>query len=96
MDHSQAKFICITYDVTDGKRRAKLHKALRRFGQAVQYSVFECWLTQQQIAEMQETVARIVADDDSVRYYDLCSECYRHTIAIGTGEKTLLESIYIY
>ncbi|MGH9939868.1 MAG: CRISPR-associated endonuclease Cas2 [Blastocatellia bacterium] len=96
MDRRQAKFICVTYDVTDDKRRKKLHKTLRRFGQAVQYSVFECWLTRRQIAEMQEAVALIVAGEDSVRYYDLCSECHRQTIAIGTGEKTELKQIYLF
>ncbi len=96
MNRREAKFICVAYDVSDDKRRTRLHKTLRRFGQAVQYSVFECWLTRRQVAEMQEAVARIVAEADSVRYYDLCSACHRQTITFGTAETTELKQTYIY
>ena len=96
MDRRHTKFICVTYDVDDDKRRNRLRKTLRRFGQAVQYSLFECWLTRHQIDEMQEAVARIVAEGDSVRYYDLCSACHRQTVTIGIAETTRLKQTYIF
>ncbi|MCS6805410.1 MAG: CRISPR-associated endonuclease Cas2, partial [Blastocatellia bacterium] len=37
-------FIVISYDVQEDKRRTRIHKALKSYGQWVQYSVFECEL----------------------------------------------------
>ena len=35
----------IAYDVTDDKRRTKLHAKLKGYGEALQYSLFRCTLT---------------------------------------------------
>ena len=35
----------IAYDVTDDRRRTKVHRVLAGFGTALQYSVFRCALT---------------------------------------------------
>lgn len=32
----------IVYDISNNKRRTKLHTALKNYGSPVQYSVFEC------------------------------------------------------
>ncbi len=96
MSHNHAKFLCVAYDVSDNKRRAKLHKTLKRFGTPVQYSIFECWLTEAQLAEMQTAVACLIEAGDSLRYYDLCSACHRQTITLGTAETTRLKQVYIF
>lgn len=96
MNRRNIQFLCVAYDVSDNKRRTKLHKTLKRFGIPVQYSVFECWLTGAQLAEMQTAVARLIEEGDSIRYYDLCSACHRQTITLGTAETTRLKQVYIF
>lgn len=39
------KTFLVCYDICDDKRRATVHKAMRSFGDHLQYSVFECQLT---------------------------------------------------
>lgn len=56
-------FIVITYDINDDKKRTRLHKTLRRYGEAVQYSVFECIIDEAQFDEMRREIARLLGDE---------------------------------
>jgi len=60
----------IAYDIPDDRRRVRLSNLLKSFGERVQLSVFECWLTP---AELEELVGRITyrvdLSEDSVRIY---------------------------
>jgi len=38
-------FILVTYDIENDRRRTKIHKVLEGYGISVQYSVFECFLS---------------------------------------------------
>lgn len=42
----------VTYDITDDRRRADVYKALRGFGDHLQYSVFRCDLTARRHIEL--------------------------------------------
>ena len=42
----------VSYDIVDDKRRTKLAKRLCDFGKRVQYSVFECDLSKEQLKKM--------------------------------------------
>ena len=96
MNIREAKFLCVSYDISDNKRRNRVYKTLKRYGLPVQYSVFECWLTESQVEQMRQELARIVVDDDSVRFYDLCHACHRETITVGTAQTTHLKLAYIF
>ncbi|MEX0269390.1 CRISPR-associated endonuclease Cas2, partial [Leptolyngbyaceae cyanobacterium UHCC 1019] len=37
--------LVISYDISEDKRRTKIHKILKSYGQWMQFSVFECDLT---------------------------------------------------
>lgn len=81
-------FIVIAYDVTDDRRRARLHKKLKSYGKPVQYSVFECILSPKILAKMKKMVSKeIKTDEDLVRYYFLCEACQQRIQAIN-GEVT--------
>jgi len=41
-------YLVVSYDIEDDKRRGRVHRTLKSFGQWVQYSVFECDLTRAQ------------------------------------------------
>lgn len=71
------QFIVVTYDISDDKRRTKLHKSLKNYGFAVQESVFECLLSSEKIKKMKMEVKRLIKkQDDAVRFYKLCNLCY--------------------
>jgi len=44
--------IVISYDIADDKRRGRIFKALKNFGQWMQYSVFECELEKMQFLKL--------------------------------------------
>lgn len=69
-------FIVVAYDIPDDKRRTRLHKKLKNFGTPVQFSVFECLLTEKEFQRMQAVVKHVIKrEEDLVRYYQLCDTC---------------------
>lgn len=82
-----SQFILITYDISNDKRRTKLHNTLLNFGTPVQYSVFECILDEAREKEMRRAVRRIIRPKlDSVRYYFLCASCLKRVETTGGKE----------
>lgn len=81
MKHEPASktFLVVAYDISDDKRRTVLHKKLKAFGLAVQYSVFECLLNRDQIKQMKSMIGETIKTKagDRVRYYFLCESCRR-------------------
>lgn len=74
----------VVYDVADDGRRNKIAQVLEGYGERVQYSVFECLLTEKQFEELWKALGkRIKADEDSVRAYELCELCAGRTRALG-------------
>jgi len=85
------QFILVVYDVSNTKRRTKLHNRLKDYGTPVQYSVFECLLLAEQLQKMKKDVRRIIKPRlDSVRYYPLCNTCLQK-IEVTTGPEVLHE-----
>lgn len=78
----------VAYDVSDDRRRAKLHTLLLGYGAAVQESLFECLVTDRQARELKRKVAntaRVRLGVDKVRYYALCGECEQR-VEDGAGK----------
>lgn len=87
-------FIVVSYDVPDNKRRTKIHKALKAYGQWMQYSLFECRLTGTQLAQLKSRLSNLIEPQtDSIRFYYLCEACNRRIERIG-GELPRDESIF--
>lgn len=85
----------VSYDITSDRRRIRLAKALKDFGDRVQYSVFECLMGQEELKKMTERIEGIInKEEDSVRIYKLCGDCEGKVEIIGTGTRT--EEIQIY
>lgn len=79
-------FIVISYDVVEDTRRIKVLKYLKGYGTHVQYSVFECDLTAQQLTQVQEEIRRLIdVQTDSVRCYLLDTAAVRRIQIIGIG-----------
>ncbi|MDJ1182031.1 CRISPR-associated endonuclease Cas2 [Roseofilum casamattae] len=87
-------FIVISYDIPEDKRRTRIHKILKSYGQWMQYSVFECNLNDTQYAKLRQRLNKAIKPDtDSVRFYFLCACCQGKVERIG-GEQPRDESIF--
>lgn len=65
-------FYVVAYDIPDDKRRKKVADLLEGYGKRVQYSVFECLLTQAKYDELRKRLKkRVKLAEDSVRFYPL-------------------------
>jgi len=83
MDMSQA-FILVVYDISNDRRRTRLHNLLLDYGTPVQYSVFECLLEAERVPKMKAAVQKIIRPrKDNVRYYWLCARCVQKIEAPG-------------
>ena len=68
---SRHRFL-LTYDITDDKRRAKVHRALLDVGDRVQFSVFIADLTERELIQTRVKLReRINHDADQVLFVDL-------------------------
>lgn len=88
--------IVLVYDIPDDKRRTRLRKTLLRFGTPVQYSVFECDLSQRQLERMEKAVRSVIKKhEDNVRYYQLCRNCAQGTEVFGGQPLTQRREVYV-
>lgn len=87
-------FMVISYDVPDDKRRTKIHKILKSYGQWMQFSVFECDLTEAEYVKLRTRLAKAIRpEQDSLRFYFLCKCCQDKVERIG-GEVVLDETVF--
>lgn len=89
-------FIVVSYDVVDDRRRNRIAKVLKSFGERVQRSVFEMNLDAAELDRMVGKLERHVdRDQDSARVYVLCSACKPRTRIIGYGCVTEVADLII-
>lgn len=75
----------IAYDITNDRRRTRVHKALCGFGEWTQFSLFECYLTDKELLLLREKVdALLNAEEDSIRFYPLCAACTAKVQTVGS------------
>ncbi|NEQ71325.1 MAG: CRISPR-associated endonuclease Cas2 [Symploca sp. SIO2D2] len=87
-------YIVISYDISEDKRRTKIHNILKSYGQWMQYSVFECNLSDTEYARLRSRLAKVIKpDQDSIRFYFLCGCCQNKVERIG-GEELRDETIF--
>ena len=81
------QFVLVAYDISDDKRRTRLHNTLLNYGTPVQYSVFECLLDQDGEKQMRAAVGRVIRPrKDHVRFYYLCGSCLKRVETSGAKE----------
>lgn len=89
-------FYLVSYDIPDDKSRTRLAKAIRDFGDRVQYSVFECILDEALFLRMTDRISSIIdMEEDSVRIYRTCESCEKKIMIFGKGDVSRLEDVYI-
>ena len=90
------QFLVVSYDISDDRRRTRVMNLLRDYGRHVQYSVFECQLTQGQIRKMKKGISLLVDPADSIRIYYLCKEDVDRVELLGRGDRTSEDLFYLY
>jgi CRISPR-associated protein Cas2 len=87
--------VVITYDIGEDKRRTKIHKMLKSYGQWMQFSVFECTdLTEAQYAKLRSRLSKMIKPEtDSIRFYFLCACCEQKVERIG-GEAVRDDTVF--
>jgi len=92
MNRTKAQFLVVTYDITDDRRRVKVANILKSFGERVQLSVFECWLTAEELEELRALLSgKMDPDLDSIRIY----APRKSPLVLGSGMATEEETFYV-
>jgi len=75
----------VSYDISDDKSRQHVHNILKDYGKRVQYSVFECHLTDHQLSVLRTRLLDKIDTEDSLRWYPLCVWCSESVFFQGVG-----------
>lgn len=75
----------VAYDISDDRRRRRVHGILKDYGARVQFSVFECRLSATQLAMLRGRLSAELESGDSVRWYPLCAWCSEAVVFQGAG-----------
>lgn len=76
----------VCYDISDPRRLSRVYKLMKGTGLHIQYSVFHCRLTWQNLNELKEKLVGLIDERaDDVRIYPLPSE--EKVIVMGCGDR---------
>lgn len=68
----------VTYDIRDDKRLRKVFKICKGYGEHLQYSVFECDLTDRERVEMEQRLREVMnLKEDQTLFIDLGPTAFR-------------------
>ncbi len=75
----------ISYDIDKDRTRTKIAKVLENYGTRVQYSVFECSITEGQFEELYSQLATLMSGEieGNIRFYQLCKSCIGKIAKLG-------------
>lgn len=79
------QFVVVSYDIPDDRRRTKVMKTLKGYGEHVQYSVFECRLENKDLHELRKRLNKLSAKEDSIRFYFISQDDISRIEVIGRG-----------
>jgi CRISPR-associated protein Cas2 len=88
--------VAIAYDSPDNRRRYRLNKLLSQIALRVQWSLFECWLTESQLEDTWRQLIDIADPErDRIRLYRLCCYCRKASRILGPKELETFPSIWV-
>jgi len=89
-------FVVVVYDIKDDRTRTRVCNTLKNYGSRIQLSVFECHLGRKEYEKMKEEVKRLLdLEEDLVRFYRLCKDCFSRGELLGEGSFTEELDIYL-
>jgi len=86
-------YLMISYDIKSDKRRQKIYKTLKDYGTWVQYSVFECHISEKEYLALRRCLKPLIQEEeaDNIRFYQLCGDCQRQIERLGG--KTIKDNV---
>ncbi|HEY0753922.1 MAG TPA: CRISPR-associated endonuclease Cas2 [Ktedonobacteraceae bacterium] len=91
----QSTLYVVAYDISDDKRRSKVHSILKGFGQWTEFSLFECFLTKKEILLLRAKLNQhLNGEKDRVRIYAICETCLEKIETVGIPEAKE-ETVYL-
>jgi CRISPR-associated protein Cas2 len=88
--------VLVVYDIPNDKRRTKLANFLEGYGRRVQYSVFEIFITLDEMRILHQKVKKLVVPaEDDVRFYWISQEAVSLVLTIGSQEPESPPTFYV-
>jgi CRISPR-associated protein Cas2 len=86
----------IAYDIQNDKTRKKVSKILEDYGTRVQYSIFECDITQKQADNIICRFQGLIdVETDNIIVYFYCGNCMQKEVVLGKKkEKNVLTNLF--
>lgn len=79
--------LIVSYDIVSEKRRNRIRKILKGYGENVQDSLFECNIDYCLVDGLVKKIVKVInSAEDDVRIYSLCSACNKKAIMLGKAE----------
>ncbi len=95
MGKERSRYV-ISYDIPEDRRRNRVARVLEGHGERVQYSVFECVLTEAQFERLWDELRGLIApQEDSLRAYRLCPPCAGWVRTVGQAPRIEVPEVYI-
>lgn len=75
----------VSYDITSDRLRNQIARILEGYGRRVQYSVFECDLTEKRYQELYGRLLKLAEEmeEGNICFYYICKNCEREKQVIG-------------
>lgn len=83
----------VSYDIVSDKLRNKVAKVLLGYGNRVQYSVFECHISQERFEDLYKKLVLLMAgvDEGNLRFYHLCGKCEKEIRELGMPKEDVTD-----
>lgn len=86
----------ISYDVADDGHRRRVFKTLQGYGDAIEESVFECELEENEVPELLEKLEKLMdPEEDCCHLFPVCKDCNGKVRVVGKGRRLVRRSHYI-
>lgn len=83
----RGRLILVCYDIVDPRRLRRVARICEAYGNRAQRSVFECFLDERELRELQIRIRPLIGEQDRVAYIQLCGKCRAGMYIHGKGRK---------
>ena len=88
--------VVVVYDIPDDKRRVKLSNFLEGYGVRIQWSVFECFISLDEMRQLHQKVKKLdLPTEDNVRFYWISTEAVSMVLTIGSEQPSPPPKYYV-
>ena len=81
---SQRDIVWIAYDIASPKRWRQVYRIVRGYGGRLQFSVFECLVSETQLEQLRERLDQVINhQEDRLLIARLCTRCSEQVELVG-------------